>query len=87
MISYDKFSADWKSRAAYCATLAVGAVAVFLSVFLIAQTVRTSLAAAREGDQMYGPSISVRGTGKVVAAPEDIIATFSFCAQATSESV
>lgn len=85
MIGYEKFSSDWKSRAAYCATLSVGAIALFLSVFLIAQTVRVALAADREGD--FGPSISVRGTGKVVAAPEDIIATFSFGAQATSESV
>jgi uncharacterized protein YggE len=87
MISYQQFSADWKSRAAYCATLSLGAVAVFLSIFLIAQTVHSIAATDREGDQMYGPSVSVRGTGKVVATSTDIVATFSFGAQATSESV
>jgi uncharacterized protein YggE len=87
MISYDKFSADWKTRAAYYATLALGAIAAFLSVFLIAATVRTIVLAGNESDQMYGPSVSVRGVGKVVATSTDIVATFSFGAQATSESV
>ncbi len=87
MISYQQFSTDWKGRAAYCATLSLGAIAVFLSAFLIAETFYTVAATGQLDEQTYGPSISVNGKGKVSADKEDIIATFSFGAQATSESV
>ncbi len=87
MISYQQFSADWKGRAAYCATLSLGAVAVFLSIFLIAETFYTAASTSQLDEQTYGPSISVNGKGKVSADKEDIIATFSFGASATSESV
>lgn len=87
MISYQQFSSDWKGRAAYCATLSIGAAALFLSVFLIAETVYTAIAASQLDDQSYGPSISISGKGKAVATTTDIVATFTFGASATSESV
>lgn len=87
MFSYQQFSADWKARAAFCATLSLAAAATFLSAFLIAETVYTVVATKQIDEQAYGPSISVSGKGKVAADKEDIIASFSFGAQATSESV
>lgn len=87
MFSYQQFSAEWKTRAAYCATLSLGAAATFLSIFLIAQTFYTIEATSQIDEQTYGPSISINGKGKVSADKEDIIATFSFGASATSESV
>lgn len=87
MLSYQQFSADWKGRTAHCATLAVGAIAVFLSVFLIAQTIYTAIATTQLDEATYGPTISVTGKGKAVAEKAQIIATFTFGATATSESV
>jgi uncharacterized protein YggE len=87
MISYQNFSQDWKGRAAYCATLAAGAIATFLSAYLIVQTVSVAQDIAMADDVNYGPSISVSGKGKAVASSTDIVATFSFGASATSESV
>jgi uncharacterized protein YggE len=87
MFSYQQFSQDWKGRAAHCATLSIGAVAVFLSIFLIAETVYTAAVTRQIDDQTYGPSISISGKGKAVATTTDIVATFTFGASATSESV
>lgn len=89
MISYEKFSQDFPRRALYCATLSVGAVAVFLCAFLIVKTVHASVETANLKDQFYGPSVSVRGHGKVVVTPESasFVSTFSFGVQTTSESV
>jgi uncharacterized protein YggE len=86
MISYQNFSQDWKARAAYCATLSVGALVLFWSVYLIVQTVSVAQNIAMADDINYGPSISVTGKGKAVAEKEDIIATLTFAAEATSES-
>lgn len=87
MISYQNFSQDWKGRAAYCATLTVGAIGLFLSLYLIAQTVSVIQTVSLADDTNYGPSISVTGKGKAVASSTDIVATFTFGASATSESV
>lgn len=86
MISYQSFSQDWKGRAAYCGALALGAVATFLSVYLIVQTVSVAQDISIAEDATYGPSISVTGKGKAVAEKDDIIATLTFGAEATSES-
>ena len=59
---------------------------MFLSAFLIAETVYT-VRSTGHLDDYSANSISVSGKGEVTAKPEDIIATFSFGAQATSESV
>lgn len=87
MISYQNFSQDWKGRAAYCATLAVGAVATFLSAYLIVQTVSVAQDIEMAEDANYGPTISITGKGKATASSTDIVATFTFGASATSESV
>lgn len=85
MFSYQSFSQDSSKKAAYIATWSVAVVAVLLSLFLVAETAYTWAAKKQAEEQSYGPSISVRGTGKAVAIPN--VATFTFGVQTTSESV
>ena len=85
MLSYQSFSQDYPRRAAYCVTLSVAAVATVLVAFLAVKTVGAWIEAANLDSQTFGPSVSVRGTGKAVAIPD--VATFSFGVQTTAESV
>lgn len=89
MFSYKLFSQDYPRRAAYCVTMSVAAVATILVAFLAVKTVGAWLENSNIGNQNYGPSIGVRGEGKVVVTPEssNFIATFSYGVQTTSESV